>query len=279
MKLSGCNLPGIMVVVFVMLSINSTSAVTKFNVLNFRAKPNGRTDSTDGFLKAWNAACGSADSSFIYVPKGRYLVGSLEFKGKCRSPEIIIRIDGTIVAPLDYAVLGKSRNWFSFEGVTGVSIIGAGAFGIRWPNSEKSTKRTPHILAVFRAKNVLTLPSQYVLKRWTRNAKIGDVQDEHASELPNNSHESLTDRFLGNNINSLLSPFVVSMIETYVIPYHLVKQDEKEKKIRQLSTELESVNRRCEVYRANLLAVLRDMEEQKLMLSVKVQNARLNMRE
>ncbi|KAK5794921.1 hypothetical protein PVK06_036174 [Gossypium arboreum] len=61
---------------------------------------------------------------FIYVPKGRYLVGSLAFKGQCKSPQIIIRIDGTIVAPLDYGVLGKSDNWFSFEDVSGVSIIG-----------------------------------------------------------------------------------------------------------------------------------------------------------
>ncbi|KAK8999082.1 hypothetical protein V6N11_070260 [Hibiscus sabdariffa] len=134
MKLSGCKFHGITVVVFVMLGINSTSAMTKFNVLNFGANPNGRTDSTDGFLKAWNAACGSADSSFLYVPKGRYLVGSLEFKGQCRSPRVIIRIDGTIVAPLDYGLLGKSANWFSFEGVTGVSITGAGAFDAKGPS-------------------------------------------------------------------------------------------------------------------------------------------------
>lgn len=55
-----------------------------------------------------------------------------------------------------------------------------------------------HILAVFRAKNVLTLPSQYVLKRWTRNARTGAVLDERASELPNNSRESLTVRY--NNL-------------------------------------------------------------------------------
>lgn len=30
-----------------------------------------------------------------------------------------------------------------------------------------------HVLSVFRAKNVLMLPSEYVLKRWTRNAKTG----------------------------------------------------------------------------------------------------------
>ncbi|KAJ4846615.1 hypothetical protein Tsubulata_014625 [Turnera subulata] len=55
--------------------------------------------------------------------------------------------------------------------------------------------------------------------------------------------------------------------------------DEKKRKIHELSAELESTNQRCEVYRANLLAVLRDMEEQKLKLSVKVQNARLSLKE
>ncbi|EEF47992.1 hypothetical protein RCOM_1564160 [Ricinus communis] len=60
-----------------------------------------------------------------------------------------------------------------------------------------------------------------------------------------------------------------------VVKGELDRGDEKEKKIRELTAELESTNQRCEVYRANLLAVLRDMEEQKLKLSVKVQNARL----
>lgn len=56
-------------------------------------------------------------------------------------------------------------------------------------------------------------------------------------------------------------------------------QEEKEQKIRQLTAELESVNQQAEVYRANLLAVLKDMEEEKLKLSVKVQNARLSLKE
>lgn len=59
----------------------------------------------------------------------------------------------------------------------------------------------------------------------------------------------------------------------------LFVQEEKAKKIRELSAELDSTNQRCEVYRANLLAVLRDMEDQKLKLSVKVQNARLSLKE
>ncbi|KAK2984470.1 hypothetical protein RJ640_026957 [Escallonia rubra] len=72
--------------------------------------------------------------------------------------------------------------------------------------------------------------------------------------------------------NGQCFPFVLQ------IKNQLVK-DEKEKKVRELTAELESTNQRCEVYRANLLAVLRDMEDQKLKLSVKVQSARLSLKE
>lgn len=53
-----------------------------------------------------------------------------------------------------------------------------------------------HVLSVFRAKNVLMLPSQYILKRWTINAKTGSgsTVEEHRLELPSNSQESLTMR-------------------------------------------------------------------------------------
>ncbi|KAF6174206.1 hypothetical protein GIB67_033738 [Kingdonia uniflora] len=63
-----------------------------------------------------------------------------------------------------------------------------------------------HILAVFRVTNVLTLPSHYVLKRWTRNAKSGIVVDERALELPSNSRESSNDRF--NNLRQEAIKFV-----------------------------------------------------------------------
>nr|POE58330.1 polygalacturonase [Quercus suber] len=84
----------------------------------------GKTDSTPAFLNAWSAACASSDSSTINVPKGRYLIGSLTFKGECKSSDIAFQIDGTLVAPADYRVLGQASNWLSFEGVSGVTIIG-----------------------------------------------------------------------------------------------------------------------------------------------------------
>lgn len=182
-----------------------------------------------------------------------------------------------------------------------------------------------HILAVFRVTNFLTLPSHYILKRWTRNAKSGVVVDEHALDLPTNSRQSCVDRF--NNLRQeaikyvdegAKSPHVYNVAmdalkeaakkvaaakkqgpgvplvglpvngsnqETQpleanqVDPLQLSSKDEKDKKILELMSELEGANQRCEVYRKNLLAVLKDMEQQKLKLSVKVQSVRLTLKD
>ncbi|OAY60132.1 polygalacturonase [Manihot esculenta] len=106
------------------LHINSSFARSTFNVLSYGAKPNGATDSTKAFLDAWAAACSSVGSTMIYVPNGRYLLGPIIFRGACKSSDITIRIDGTLVAPGDYHILGQAANWLSFEGVAGVSIVG-----------------------------------------------------------------------------------------------------------------------------------------------------------
>ncbi|XP_020531997.1 protein FAR1-RELATED SEQUENCE 5 isoform X1 [Amborella trichopoda] len=47
-----------------------------------------------------------------------------------------------------------------------------------------------HVLIVFRMKNVMELPSHYIVKRWTRNATNGPVFDENGVELQAESHTS-----------------------------------------------------------------------------------------
>ncbi|XP_022772525.1 protein FAR1-RELATED SEQUENCE 5-like isoform X2 [Durio zibethinus] len=164
-----------------------------------------------------------------------------------------------------------------------------------------------HVLSVFRVTNVLTLPSHYILKRWTRNAKSGVAVDGCAVEMQSNSQVSYAARydnlcheaikFVGEGTESIhtflvakdalheASKKVASAKEhdsevTKNIPLstgqllHSGFEDE-EKKIQELSVELEDASRRCEGYRAKLVDVLKDMEEQKLKMSVKVQNVRL----
>ncbi|KAK1427572.1 hypothetical protein QVD17_16260 [Tagetes erecta] len=140
-----------------------------------------------------------------------------------------------------------------------------------------------HALSVFRCKNVVTLPSRCILKRWSKDANVP-------------TQDSLTERY--NNLRNEATKFVEQGAKSIHI-YNVAKdalqvaankvaaskkrgrefQGEKEKRICELTSELENTNERCEVYRANLLAVLREMEEQKLKLSVKVQNARLTLKE
>lgn len=56
-----------------------------------------------------------------------------------------------------------------------------------------------HILTVFRVTNLLTLPSHYILKRWSRNAKSGVILDERTTDLSNDALESLSIRY--NNLH------------------------------------------------------------------------------
>lgn len=52
-----------------------------------------------------------------------------------------------------------------------------------------------HVLAVFRVTNVLTLPSHYILKRWTRNAKSSVILEERVSDVYSSYLESHTVRY------------------------------------------------------------------------------------
>ncbi|XP_047308640.1 protein FAR1-RELATED SEQUENCE 9 [Impatiens glandulifera] len=184
-----------------------------------------------------------------------------------------------------------------------------------------------HILTIFRAKNVLTFPSAYLLKRWTRNARSGGDEEECELEIPSTSaqQDCSIDRY--NNLRQESIKFIevgAKSIHSYNVAMDALQEAakkvaaakrrmsdcssdvtlangshqegnasednttdhipcqsaiEKQRKIDELTAELDNTNRRCEVYRANLLGVLRDMEEQKLKLSVKVQNARLSLKE
>ncbi|XP_010436905.1 PREDICTED: protein FAR1-RELATED SEQUENCE 9 isoform X2 [Camelina sativa] len=175
-----------------------------------------------------------------------------------------------------------------------------------------------HILAVFRANNVSTLPSRYLLRRWTKSAKTRGIEEQ--PEFSNSCQESLTVCF--NNLRQEATKYVeegAKSIQIYKVAMDALDEAAKkvvaasnkfrgatpgttlpngdpypseearettsamnlpgERTILELTTELERTGQRCEVYRANLLSILRDMEEQKFQLSLKVQTARLSLKE
>ncbi|KAK4489083.1 hypothetical protein RD792_004877 [Penstemon davidsonii] len=97
-----------------------------YNVIKFAAKPDGITDATQAFLKAWTSGCTAMEASTIYVPKGRYLLKAVEFRGPCKNP-IKVQIDGTLIAAMDYWALGNSGYWILFIQVNRLAVIGAGS--------------------------------------------------------------------------------------------------------------------------------------------------------
>ncbi|OMO72119.1 hypothetical protein CCACVL1_17942 [Corchorus capsularis] len=183
-----------------------------------------------------------------------------------------------------------------------------------------------HVLAVFRVTNVLTLPSHYILKRWTRNAKSSVILEERASDVYTSYLESHTVRY--NTLRHEAFKFVdegSKSLETYNVaigalkeaakrvaratknegrptmvngrrgdsardasranisnhkmPSQPLSEDDMDKKIRELTSELEYASRKCDVYRANLLSVLKDIEDHKLQLSIKVQNIKISIKD
>ncbi|KAK7317919.1 hypothetical protein RJT34_02546 [Clitoria ternatea] len=103
---------------------SSMGIAATYNVVSFGAKPDGKTDSTKAFLNAWSKACASPNPASIYVPQGRFLLKTATFNGQCANKAISITIDGTLVAPSTYEVIGNSDVWLHFERVDGVSIRG-----------------------------------------------------------------------------------------------------------------------------------------------------------
>lgn len=86
------------------------SAATIYNVLNYGAKPGYvEEDSTAAFISTWNSACGSSTRATLYAPSGRYLLNkTISFQGPCKNNKLTVKIDGTLVAPLDYNVIGSN---------------------------------------------------------------------------------------------------------------------------------------------------------------------------
>ena len=116
-----------MILSFVLVSLlypYDQAAAATYNVVNFGAKADGKTNSGKAFLSAWAAACAASSPATVYAPPGRYLLGNAITFSDCKNHAVTFRIDATVVAPADYGVIGNAANWIEFKDVTGVSVLG-----------------------------------------------------------------------------------------------------------------------------------------------------------
>ncbi|XP_010553883.1 PREDICTED: polygalacturonase-like [Tarenaya hassleriana] len=194
-----CSYTAIAIVTIVLSLSDQFHARRSLNVLSYGATPNGAVDSTQAFSYAWKAACETADSTVIYVPRGRYLIGqALRFEGEsCGNRDITLRIDGTLIGPQDYGLLAKQDYWINFVGVNGVTIVG-GSFDAKgsslWSckaNGHDCPEGATTIRFVdsnnVKIKGLLSLNSQlfHIAINRCRNVKIEDVQIIAPDQSPN----------------------------------------------------------------------------------------------
>ncbi|KAI3470302.1 hypothetical protein Pfo_026965 [Paulownia fortunei] len=197
----------------------SFAANPSYNVVSFGAKSDGNSDCTKAFLSAWGAACATTQPATIYVPPGRYLLRNAYFTGKlCKNTEITIRIDGTLVAPTDYNVIGNASSWLKFHRVTGVSIYGGTLDGQGtdlWAckNSGESCPKGATSLAFYNSNNITinalsSLNSEmfHILIYGCQNANLTNLKISAAGDSPNTDGIHVQQSSAVTILNSRIGP-------------------------------------------------------------------------
>ncbi|MCL7031435.1 hypothetical protein MKW94_000948 [Papaver nudicaule] len=116
------------------------------NVDSFGAVGDGISDDTQAFVSAWEKACSTQKSVLLVPERKRYLVNATRFKGPC-ADKLIIRIDGTIVAPDEPNNWDKQnpRIWLNFSKLKRISFQGKGVIdgsGKKWWDSSCKRNKT-----------------------------------------------------------------------------------------------------------------------------------------
>ncbi|KAI5332555.1 hypothetical protein L3X38_022684 [Prunus dulcis] len=105
-----------------------------FNVLDYGAAGDGKTDDSKAFLKAWGELCGAADEPngvpTLVIPEMKaFLLQPIKFRGPCNSNGVHVQIMGKLVAPkmLDgWTECESDLDWLQFKDVSNLVVDGSG---------------------------------------------------------------------------------------------------------------------------------------------------------
>ncbi|XP_058749026.1 exopolygalacturonase-like [Vicia villosa] len=95
-----------------------------FNVMNYGARSDDRTDNSKAFLKAWSDACRWRGKSTVLIPHGSYMLNEVIFSGPCNA-WMNFQIEGRLKASSDIYSF-KTDSWISFRYVNNLYVGGGG---------------------------------------------------------------------------------------------------------------------------------------------------------
>ncbi|XP_065859448.1 exopolygalacturonase-like [Euphorbia lathyris] len=96
-----------------------------FDILKAGAVADGKTDSSEIFMKIWQSACHAPEGK-ITIPKGSFLTNPLVLQGPCKNTKpLVFELIGTLVAPTDLSAYPEDT-WILFQNVENVLITGGG---------------------------------------------------------------------------------------------------------------------------------------------------------
>ncbi|XP_057965517.1 exopolygalacturonase-like [Malania oleifera] len=191
---------------------------TVFDVTEYGAKSDGKTDNVQAFMKAWNAACKSGGAARLLIPTGTYMAGQVEFQGPCQGP-MTVEVQGTIKAQTDISQY-PSAEWFTFESVNNLEVTGGGTFdgqgSAAWkynncgsnayckllPTSLKFTKTTN---AVVRGITSLNSKSFHFMVHNCQNFRAEDIHITAPGDSPNTDGIHVSRSNLVNITNSIIA--------------------------------------------------------------------------
>ncbi|KAH1096541.1 hypothetical protein J1N35_013462 [Gossypium stocksii] len=107
--------------------------VKAFNVLDYGAKPGGKTDSSINFRRTFEAACNFHGDAMMVIPEGEFLMGPVLFSGPCSNPSLlIIQVNGIVKAQPNMAYYrgggDDDTDWITFQAIDGLIVSGRGIF-------------------------------------------------------------------------------------------------------------------------------------------------------
>ncbi|KAI3928751.1 hypothetical protein MKW98_024352 [Papaver atlanticum] len=122
-------------------------SIDVYDVVVQGAVGDGVADDSMAFQNVWMKVCqGNSIFPVFIIPSGKnFLLSPVTFKGPCRSPKIVVKVLGNIVAPDQISAWGNNakHSWIDFSHIDGMTIHGPGMIdgqGLTWWNQSHDFK-------------------------------------------------------------------------------------------------------------------------------------------